>query len=1138
MKTPEGWGGISTGSKASYGQFEILENCYVSRDGEEIRSFPGFVCVVDPETNTRQYNHLTALGGAVQGYTGDHTDARRSVTAANTSGNAIQTSAAAATDVMKVWAIPQSIHFAEQVHGRWVLVGEVGHRLQPIYNTGRTSFVHVISHEDSPASPGLTRVTLSSAPDVTATLFNTIQVGRSVWLSGLSGAFAEATLNGRAFEVVNISGANLDLDVLSGGFAGVIADTGYISGFDLADAVSLGSWQTASPGSVLIDPLEKVYPAHVANRQRDFGDTSGIIIEGNSNTGLSRRQQKSLPYRLVPHIAGDRIVMAAPGYGCAFQIPLMLPMDFSESSAAAGVRWVSNDIYDKPRCSGVPKAQQWSPNANTQIVGNFGSVSVDEYCWGGSDAGAAGRRGTYKFKFAYKDEVTGEIGLCSEPVSATTGTTDPFESIQLLVRHPGYLMHESMALTINVYRTTKDGDTYYFDRTIKPETAIPGTSTTAADSVKYGLAPSTTANVENLFIRYKAIYVEDAVLVQQNGYVPEALEQMPMGCKASRTIRGWTFYGGSLGNAGPYKEMLSCTATMQYDRNSNSPNAHYPNWDRIVFRYTTFNNYTPTAGTMGPYGVETFDLCSVKWMPPAYSGQRLFSRTLFTYPRQAIRTNKLENAQGNNYSGGQILSDVRYSIIDSPIPPDSDEQSTTNRSAEAYLLLPQGAIQISEQDNPGVTPATNTTLISSELGEDIEGIGDAGGSAVVCSRSKTYLIGFSGTPVGVPSELATDRFGCIAPNSMVSFDGGCAWISDRGPVAMMGAQVSWIGAPLERWFSGATNRYLRDSDGMMRHSWACHDSERGLLYFGMFRDRMADQSTLRRQANYLGTNYTWSGAAIGADENKIKSRFPCDEVLVYNYTTSTWSVWQPPDCLGIMWMTTGVDSEGNNRVFFLGDDRRIYALDDSYGQFDRDGNYIAVAQSGSVSTITGLTTGIKMRTGMDVLFYSSSSTQAPQLLAIGTITSTTSTSITFSPAATLPAGGCKMVVGPRSMRIKTSSFNPKGQETMEVGKVGMRYSLSSFYTATGGDSGTAQPAFALAAVTTVVDRNQIKTLKTTSFTQSQFSSHSQIGEPIVGEPMFESGFALGRCSGQNHQIDLRVIGGCQVRISDLYAEVK
>ena len=526
MRSPEGWGGISTGSKASSGQFEVLENCYVSRNGDEIRSFPGFVCVVDPETNTRQYNHLTALGGAVQGYTSNHTDARRNVTAANTSGNAIQTSAAAATDVMTVWSFPQSVHFAEQSHGRWVLVGEIGHRLQPIYNAARSSFVHAVSHQDSSWTPGKTRITLSTAPDTTATLHNTIQVGKYVWLYGLSGSFAESTLNGQAFAVLNISGSSIDLDVSSSGLVGVIVDTGHIAVYDLSDSVSLGSWQTASPGSVLIDPLEKVYPAHVANRQRDFGDASGVIIEGNSNTGLSRRQQKSLPYRLVPHIAGDRIVMASPGYGCAFQIPLMLPMDFSESSAAAGVRWVSNDIYDKPRCAGVPKAQQWSPNANTQIVGNFGGLLVDGYCWGGSDAGAAARRGTYKFKFAYKDEVTGEVGLCSEPVTATTGTTVPFEGIQLLVRHPGYLLHEPMALTINVYRTTKDGDTYYFDRTIKPETAIPGTSTTAAESVKYGLATSSTANVQNLFIRYKAMYVEDAVLVQQNGYVPEVLEQI------------------------------------------------------------------------------------------------------------------------------------------------------------------------------------------------------------------------------------------------------------------------------------------------------------------------------------------------------------------------------------------------------------------------------------------------------------------------------------------------------------------------------------------------------------------------------------------------------------------------------------
>ena len=210
------------------------------------------------------------------------------------------------------------------------------------------------------------------------------------------------------------------------------------------------------------------------------------------------------------------------------------------------------------------------------------------------------------------------------------------------------------------------------------------------------------------------------------------------------------------------------------------------------------------------------------------------------------------------------------------------------RNQNSYLLLPRGKIQISEPDNPGVTPATNITTIANELDEDVEAIGDVGGQAVICTRSRTYMLGFGGSPVGVLPDVASDRFGCIAPNSMVEFDGGCAWISDRGPVAMVGGAVQWIGEPLERLFYGVGARYLRDRKGMMRHSWACHDAERGLLYFGVFANRGSGTDFMVYVDSRFG-NYSWADTENTADADKIRSRFPCDEVLVYSYRVGAWA---------------------------------------------------------------------------------------------------------------------------------------------------------------------------------------------------------------------------------------------------------
>ena len=112
------------------------------------------------------------------------------------------------------------------------------------------------------------------------------------------------------------------------------------------------------------------------------------------------------------------------------------------------------------------------------IPGWTGIGTSASYSFGGSDASVSARNGTCKFRFAYKDEVTGEVGLLSEPLEIkVTSAIYAFQGVQLLVYFPGYLLHESLALSINVYRTVKDGDTYYFDRTI-PVRAWRGAATT------------------------------------------------------------------------------------------------------------------------------------------------------------------------------------------------------------------------------------------------------------------------------------------------------------------------------------------------------------------------------------------------------------------------------------------------------------------------------------------------------------------------------------------------------------------------------------------------------------------------------------------------------------------------------------
>lgn len=1145
FKGDQGWRGMTTTSKSLPFHFDLLENCYVSGDGSEIRTFPGYVCMVDPVSHRDASVTNTTL--TPRGYECTHIDARRPVSATASTTYLAQIAAADVTSTLYIWNRATTIHGVEQVRGRWVFFGEGGDRFEPIYNNARNAWTYVASYDDNGSS--VVKLTLNAAPSTTADTHNAIQVGRRIYLEGLTGTLA-ATLNGKSHRVTAVSGSDVTISTSSGGAisavtgqTGMIAMVSYIgnpasvddSSTVSDDQESLMSWTTIQRGDTSLDPIDVVYPAHVANRQRDFADQTGTnsLLEGNSKSGSadygrSRRRQLSLPYRLVPHVAGSRLVLAAPGYGCVFQVPVVLPADMQESSNYAGVKWIGNDVYDKPRVGGVPKAVQFEGVAKTSE--NMYAASSSTYSFGGT--GEASRAGTYKFKFAYKDESTGEVGLCSEPITLTTDTTTyVHHGLRMYVMFPGYMMSESMAMSINVYRTAKGGDTFYYDRTIPSTAYVPLASATPSESAKYGtattaLGASVTVDSYWHHVVYDAVYSSDDTLKKQDGYVPDVLEQMPMGCKAARTIRGWTFYGGALGNSGPLKEMWYGTATLEYDTTAGTGSVNY-NSNELTFKYSDVA-HPPFEGMESSWG------CGQHWLPPAYQGQVIFSRRLFPYPRQAVQLNKLVSTVSGGSRGGRV-SDIRYSILDTPVRSTDKLADTVFRNQDAWLALPRGRIQISEPDNPFVTPATNTTIVANERDEDVEAIGTSVGQAVICTRSKTYMLGFTNSPVGVSPEISNERFGCIAPNSMVEFDGGCAWISDRGPVAMMGGSVTPIGESLERLFYGETSRYLRDFDGMMRHSWACHDAERGLLYFGVFANR-AVGTAYERTVSYRGSTYTWAQASSSSQGNQIKSRFPCDEVLVYSYKVGAWSVWRPPLSLGIQWMCRGLDDLGNNRVWFLGDDKRLYTLDDAYGQFDRESNILTLSTPGSTTTVT-TTTGIKIRAGMTAAFYTSTTATTPaKLIGVRTVTSTTSTTFTVDSAVVVPQGGCKVIVGPHVATIRTTFNNWKKGERIKLGKVGLRSSLWSRYMIAG--AGDVQTAFVSATVKTGEKRDQIKTSKTGSLTTDGSYTYTQIVDTGSEEQVWEQECALGEVSGVNHQVEVQIVSGAQVRISDLYAELK
>jgi len=1155
------WQGLTTLSKAAPFQFLELENCYVSKDGSELRTFPGWKCVIDPASSVRTLGAFPT--GNIFGYVRSHIMARRGFL---TAGPPYQIEKAP-TEVQYVWTRLTTLHFAEMLNSRWVLGGESDLVREEIFNDTSTGTVYITSYDDNAGLGTKIDLTLNANFLGTANLFNSLQIGDRVTIEGATGVSA-ALLNGLGHVVDSFPAANVvRINTNPGGV--IAAQTGQTASIDRVtnpgvaggpgnptsdDKESLTIWTSLERGSVDTAVSTIVHPAHVANRQRDFGDAAGpfagALKQGNANAatpngGRSRRRQKSIPYRLVPHVAGNRLVLVAPGYGCVFQAPGVIPPNFDEVSSQYGINAIGNDIYDMPRCLGLPKAVMWEDPDKTQATSihirvEAGPASSEH--WGGSDATVSGRNATYKFKIAYRDEATGEIGLCSEPISLTTGTATPFEGINLFIYFPGYLMHESLALTIVLYRTEANGNEFYFDRIIRPQALTSGITQNLVSS-KYGLQPE-GASTEYFYHAFlQPAYSTDAVLKTRLGLVPQTIEQMPMGAKASRTIRGWTIFGGALGNAGSRKELMKGTLSLFYDGAGTPPNLDAINFnpDRVGSAFV--NDFTTPVAAASFEGVETDFGCAAKHVPPAYAGQVVVSKTLLPYPRKAIVLNKLENTDIGwpgavpNTNSGRV-PDVRYSTLDTPVFPDIALLDPETRIQDSYILLPRSRLQISEPDNPGVTPATSTTVLANEYDHDIEAIGDASGQAIVCTRERTYSIAFSQSPVGIPPDIVGDKFGCIAANSMVSFDGGCAWMSQRGPV-LMGSD--FIGAPLENLFVGETARYLTQSDGMMRHSWACHDAERGLLYFGVYAGRAGTTGAAALTVNYRGTSYNWDAAAAVLENgvpvaDQIRSRFPCDEILVYSYGPGVWSVWRPPLNFGIKGMPRGVDAEGNSRVFILDSENRLDVLDDLYGNGDKECFQQLVVDTGTLATLTITPTGVRTWIGLEVLVYSTpTATAKAALRGRATVVSQTANSITLSSAIAVTAGDT-IIVGARVMTVNTTFFNLKADATTRLSSIGLRYVLASRHSE--GLTSTKQHAFVTASARTEQDLEGIPATSTKPFTSDSPANYRNIGIDLPDDAVHDVPLAQGGSSGANHQVRLTIVGGAQIKLQNLYAGVQ
>jgi len=838
------------------------------------------------------------------------------------------------------------------------------------------------------------------------------------------------------------------------------------------DPDALTSWRVVDRLD-FTDIFKPCYPAWVSNRQRDFGDlTPTNDVEGiylrSTQRGASRREQRKLPFRLNPECATDRLILAAPQYNCLFQVPIIIPFNPdnwpsspTNADVAGTFGWVSNHVHDQPRALGIPKARLIessvtpAPSPSDSLEYNFALTVVA----GSPDVGLGLMPGEYQFAIAYEDSATGEEGLASETVLVTVPSNNATYTLRINYIHPGWLMPECLADKINVYIAPpgEDAMAYYCSFPLSANVGSAGSFSLDAVTGFYGRRaispdqPRALLSQRDLPMKGDGFNVETSLDPER--LAPQSAS-MPRGGESARFVRGVLFVVGHLGETGGSLDLWESQASTYYH------NSSFEQENELQIR--AHGPEALIASPDGSWDEGGFGVAG-RAFPDAYQGITLYSKELFPGPEYRVQVDRVLNRIASTmtlagYWGAHYerlrLTRPLYNRTNtagsSPV-----QHVLTRTGKKVWYQMPKGQLQIGDPGAPSRSSKALIQFIDPNKGDDGVAIGQLAGTVVLCSRKETYTFSWARNAGGEIPNLLNNEYGCIAANSMVEFDGGLAWLSERGPVAL-GAGLQFVGADVMEDFFGSTRRYYTDSRGMMRHAWGCHDAQRGLVMWGLITATGA-----------LATNLTIDNTAtvFNNADDKGKSRYPCDEVLVWSYRSNAFTTWRPPSGLGIYWMRPLRDINGEVRVCFLATDGRIYGLDD----IASDTNYTALdaypSNAGTNSTTLTITDGFSdagdvfgqdgeaetgreftnrrfIRAGMLVEFFDGDDNLVGESTVASAVTATDT--ITLATACTWRQRGFgyKVRIGGRQrMTLVTSYIGDGEMDTMHVDGVQMRYTL-------------------------------------------------------------------------------------------------
>lgn len=582
------------------------------------------------------------------------------------------------------------------------------------------------------------------------------------------------------------------------------------------------------------------------------------------------------------HVTKDDLIIAVPGHGIVLQANL---------STVGTEIWRSAQYT---RLLGVPKGGIFRGQATPNGTGGAANYFAD---------------GDHVFySIGYRDRITGQVGLTSKPLKVVAKSPNLFHEVDICAAR--LMLIEAQGMNVIVYTSGLNG--------VDVGPFFPVLELNIDVDRNFGAGFPRVAN-GGVRVNFGKLDVVEAKSWPQKPLFP-ILEQFPMGSSWAVTVRGTTFYGGGISHA---------TLVQQGpDKGLNIEQIGFKPYDELVTPPVIDNDFAAIRfyhEHENEAGIFPGQFAAGFRVPSSYQGTELHmpvtTRSSSEPKGWNIRKARL-NLQENDLNSKRTLNGSERGF-----PWSLDDVHFINKAligdaGAIDVILNRGHVQFSELGFPGITPSTNRIIFDRIKGIDTRAAGRLKDSIIVCTEEETYRLSWGRSPLGSDPILISDTYGCIAPNSMVEFPGGLAWLSKDGPVVCDGAGVHWIGVAIfENW-----SLFQRDSAGLMPQAFGAYDTDKLRIIWGVRRGAHESPAT--------GVTFvTTQPLPLAKPTPKPDDEFaltPNDTLMVYNTQSRGFSLHEVLAGREIIDMDRMPDEKGNWRMMALEEDGNIYQFDSRF----------------------------------------------------------------------------------------------------------------------------------------------------------------------------------------------------------------